>query len=109
MANHYDWRNLEAMQKITEQFYQFIREQPDNREIRMYEASSKHKCGCLLVQFGKHIGLKDFNCSWDGLHSNKKEQIRLDYPVMDIISDALDKDITTYKQAKQILNDYQIC
>ena len=42
----------------------FCFEQPDDRKITMSELVSSNSYGCLLVQFGKSKGYKDFLCSY---------------------------------------------
>jgi len=58
-------------------FFDWIRQQPDDKPVNMREASNKDPCGCLLVQYGRHLNLNftavgyvtiGFGCNGEDFH-----------------------------------------
>lgn len=43
---------------------QFIRDQPDDREVHLYEGKPEDKTGCVLAQFMKSKGMEFVYCGF---------------------------------------------
>ena len=86
------------------EFFDWIKQQPDDRMLNMSEYLNEKECGCLLVQYGRHknlcfdsvgfhsIGLCDFKTS-----EEKRK-------VSNFIQKLLSYEETTFKKAKELLS-----
>jgi len=88
-------------------FFDWIRQQPDDRSVNMKEANNKNPCGCLLVQYGRHLNLNftlvgydtiGFGCNGEDVH-----EFYAHGHVSDFIKSSLQKEIKTFKEAKELL------
>lgn len=85
-------------------FFDWIKQQPDDRPVNMNQNLIVHEgCGCLLVQYGKHLNLRFDWCGFDtiGLIRFKTGNIK----VLPFIVDAINNDITTFKEAKKLYDN----
>ena len=85
-------------------FFDWIKQQPDDRPVNMNQNLIVYEgCGCLLVQYGKHLNLRFDGCGFDtiGLIRFKTGNIK----VLPFIVDAINNDITTFKEAKKLYDN----
>lgn len=88
-------------------FFDWIKQQDDDKPVNMKEATSKDPCGCLLVQYGRHLNLKFTLVGYDTIGFSEDEGYNRfldpDALVWFFIIDAINKDIKTFKEAKELL------
>lgn len=87
-------------------FFDWIRQQPDDKPVNMREASNKDPCGCLLVQYGRHLNLKFTLVGYDTIGFSEdggySKFLDPDMMVWDLIIAALNNNIKTFKEAKEL-------
>lgn len=85
----------------TQEFFDWIKAQPDERPVAMKESKASSPCGCLLVQFGKHKKLTFTSVGYRYIgYNNYFKETDL---IRRYITSALAFRITTFKQAKELL------
>jgi len=85
-------------------FFEWIKQQPDNRPVNMHQNLIVHEgCGCLLVQYGKHLDLRFDGCGFDTIGKHKFE--RADVLLYSFIVNAINKNIKTFKEAKELYDN----
>jgi hypothetical protein len=92
-----------------EELVKFIQAQPDDRAVNMIEnwvcqdIKDQHPgyCGCILVHFGLHLGLKEFSCGFDNYHVSEDETFRLEGNVSNFIVKCFP--VSNYRDVKKHL------
>ena len=84
-------------------FFDWIKQQDDDKPVDMCQNIIVHECGCLLVQYGKHLNLDFAGCGFDSIGTHKFE--RNDMSLYGFIVDAIDKNIKTFKEAKELYDN----
>ena len=88
-------------------FFDWIKQQDDDKPVNMKEATSKDPCGCLLVQYGRHLNLKftivGHNTIGFGNVCDCNRFIDPGMRVWDLIDSALNNNIKTFKEAKELI------
>lgn len=101
------------MKKITKQeVIDFIKSQPNDREVNMQGSNSDHECGCVMVHYGKDVlnmgnvscGYYDFiSFSEDG--SGHSVDATLEESIDSIVGDSVwrQKGEITYGEVKELM------
>jgi len=83
------------------EFIDWIKKQPDDKQVNMRECFRDDPCGCLLVQFGKHKKLKFTRVGLWTIGNNEFPEVN---DVGQFVSKAWNNHITTFKQAKDLIS-----
>ena len=87
-------------------FFDWIKQQDDDKPVNMKEATSKDPCGCLLVQYGRHLNLNFTLVGYDTIgfiDEGYHKFLDPDMSVWDLIIASLNNNIKTFKEAKELL------
>lgn len=85
-------------------FFEWIKQQDDDKPVNMCQNLIVHEgCGCLLVQYGKHLNLDFAGCGFDTIGQTKFTDG--DMTVHCFIVDAISKNIKTFKEAKELYDN----
>lgn len=108
------------MNKTFEELCSFVESQPDDTPINMGQyttGAQNQNCGCVLVQFGRSLGLGEFvSCGYAGMsvattyeNLNTSEVKSVNFKgdsqkVREFIHTCERKGVRTFKGVKKILN-----
>lgn len=100
---------------MLQNFIDFIKAQPPERPVDMYHASSFNhddkNVGCLLTEYARSLGYNGIVCGFKTIRLLRLSPTALpSEPIIDIgkntiIEKALDRHITTFGQAQEILKE----
>lgn len=96
----------------TADILEWIKAQPDEREVHMGQISGIRCPGCVMVQYARSIGIKegDIICGTNTLNRNQSIKMEPSWgPLISALLDsyACDEDVTTFKRVKEIISQVE--
>jgi hypothetical protein len=92
--------------KVTfQKLVDFVNSQPDDRPINFSQNSFHENCGCLMVHYGKFVGVIGERCSFTSVVDyNGEELVKFDESCSNLVTNCvLYYSVSNYKELKDLV------